>query len=478
MSDWESVIGLEIHVQLLTKSKIFSASSTSYGSNPNRQASYIDLGMPGTLPILNKSVIKKAVEFGLAINAKIAKQSIFARKNYFYPDLPKNYQISQLDHPIVEGGFVSISDKGNEKIINITRAHLEEDAGKSIHSNENNCTYIDLNRAGTPLLEIVSEPEISSAHEAVLYMKKIHKIVTFLKICDGNMQEGSFRCDANVSVRKKGENRLGTRTELKNINSFRFVEKAINYEIDRQIEILEEGKEIIQETRLYDENKNITKSMRTKEEANDYRYFPDPDLLPIDIDEEYIQDIKRTLPDMPDVKMKFYKDEYKLNDEQINIILSSFDIMQFLEKVISTTKIEPKKIVNYFISSLYVKINKENYDLNDKNIEPQEFCHIIEALESNKISKNNLKKIIDELFLKKDSVNKIIDNLSVKNGNDDKFIDDLIEEIIINNKKQVDDYKNGKTKILGFFVGQVLKKAKNYDPSLIKEKIIKALEDI
>ena len=308
MSDWECVIGLEIHVQLLTKSKIFSASSTAYGKEPNKQASYVDLGMPGTLPVLNNIVIKKAVEFGLAINANITNRSIFARKNYFYPDLPKNYQISQLDFPIVEGGYIEIEDDcGNNKKINITRAHLEEDAGKSIHSDENNCTYIDLNRAGTPLLEIVSEPEMKSATEAVSYMKKIHNIVTYLEISDGNMQEGSFRCDANVSIRKSGEKKLGTRTELKNINSFKFVEKAINYEIQRQIDLLEDGKKIKQETRLYDENKNITKSMRSKEEANDYRYFPDPDLLPIEIDNEYILKIKKLMPDLPDVKSKFYK---------------------------------------------------------------------------------------------------------------------------------------------------------------------------
>ena len=294
MNNWETVIGLEIHVQLLTKSKIFSSSSTSYGSSPNKQASYIDLGMPGTLPVLNKSVIKKAVEFGLAIGATISKKSIFDRKNYFYPDLPKSYQISQLEFPIVEGGSITIIDEENEsKKINITRAHLEEDAGKSIHSDQDDCTFIDLNRAGTPLLEIVSEPEMCSAFEAVQYMKKIHNIVTFLKISDGNMQEGSFRCDANVSVRKKGDKNLGTRTELKNINSFKFVEKAINYEVKRQIELLEEGGKITQETRLYDENNDITRSMRSKEEANDYRYFPDPDLLPIEIDEDYILEIKK-----------------------------------------------------------------------------------------------------------------------------------------------------------------------------------------
>ena len=325
MSNWESVIGLEIHVQLLTNSKIFSSSSTTYGKKPNKQASYVDLGMPGTLPVLNKGVIKKAIQFGLAINAEVAKKSIFARKNYFYPDLPKNYQISQLELPIVEGGYIEIRDKDNQKKrINITRAHLEEDAGKSIHSNEQNCTFIDLNRAGTPLLEIVSEPEIANANEAVSYMKKIHNIVTYLNISDGNMQEGSFRCDANVSVRKTGDKELGTRTELKNINSFKFVEKEINFEIERQINLIQEGESIIQETRLYDENKGITKSMRSKEEANDYRYFPDPDLLPIEIDDEYILEVKENLPELPDIKADFYKSNYSFSEEQINVILKDF----------------------------------------------------------------------------------------------------------------------------------------------------------
>ena len=334
MSNCETVIRLEIHVQRLTESKIFSSSSTSYGKDPNKQASYVDLGMPGTLPVLNKSVIRKAVKVGLAIDAKIARKSIFARKNYFYPDLPKNYQISQLDLPIVEGGYIEIKDSDNKnKKINITRAHLEEDAGKSIHSDENNCTYIDLNRAGTPLLEIVSEPEMQSANEAVSYMKKIHSIVTYLKISDGNMQEGSFRCDANVSIRKVGDKKLGTRTELKNINSFKFVEKAINYEVQRQIDLLEEGKKVTQETRLYDENKNITKSMRSKEEENDYRYFPDPDLLPIEINDDYILEIQKTLPELPEVKAQNYKSIYDFTDEQINIILSNSEITNFIDKI-------------------------------------------------------------------------------------------------------------------------------------------------
>ena len=480
MSNWETVIGLEIHVQLLTKSKIFSSSSTSYGKDPNKQASYVDLGMPGTLPVLNKSVIRKAVKFGLAIDAKIARKSIFARKNYFYPDLPKNYQISQLDLPIVEGGYIEIKDSDNKnKKINITRAHLEEDAGKSIHSDENNCTYIDLNRAGTPLLEIVSEPEMQSANEAVSYMKKIHSIVTYLKISDGNMQEGSFRCDANVSIRKVGDKKLGTRTELKNINSFKFVEKAINYEVQRQIDLLEEGKKVTQETRLYDENKNITKSMRSKEEANDYRYFPDPDLLPIEINDDYILEIQKTLPELPEVKIQNYKSNYDFTDEQINIILSNSEITNFIDKILPISKISAKKLINYFISTVYIKLNKENLNLLEDDLKPKDFYMLIELIENKTIAKNNLKVIIDELWGNNKDISFIIEKHINENANDDaELINKLIKSIVEKNDKQVKEYKNGKTKIIGFFVGQVLKEAKGADPSDIKEKLIKLLDSI
>ena len=480
MSNWETVIGLEIHVQLLTKSKIFSSSSTSYGKDPNKQASYVDLGMPGTLPVLNKSVIRKAVEFGLAIDAKIARKSIFARKNYFYPDLPKNYQISQLDLPIVEGGYIEIKDSDNKnKKINITRAHLEEDAGKSIHSDENNCTYIDLNRAGTPLLEIVSEPEMQSANEAVSYMKKIHSIVTYLKISDGNMQEGSFRCDANVSIRKVGDKKLGTRTELKNINSFKFVEKAINYEVQRQIDLLEEGKKVTQETRLYDENKNITKSMRSKEEANDYRYFPDPDLLPIEINDDYILEIQKTLPELPEVKAQNYKSIYDFTDEQINIILSNSEITNFIDKILPISKISAKKLINYFISTVYIKLNKENLNLLEDDLKPKDFYMLIELIENKTIAKNNFKVVIDELWGNNKDISFIIEKHINENANDDaELINKLIKSIVEKNDKQVKEYKNGKTKIIGFFVGQVLKEAKGADPSDIKEKLIKLLDSI
>jgi len=479
MSNWESVIGLEIHVQLLTKSKIFSSSSTKYGATPNQQASYVDLGMPGTLPILNELVIKKAVEFGLAINGRIANKSIFARKNYFYPDLPKNYQISQLDLPIVEGGHIYINNAdGDKKKINILRAHLEEDAGKSIHSSKENCSFIDLNRAGTPLLEIVSEPDLRSASEAIQYMRKIHDIVTFLGISDGNMQEGSFRCDANVSIKRFDESKLGTRTELKNINSFKFVEKAINFEIERQIDLVEEGSQIIQETRLYDENKNVTKSMRSKEEANDYRYFPDPDLLPIEINEKFIDSIKKNMSMLPDEKRQEYEDKYDLNIEQINILINNSDISNFVDKIFDTSKISPVKIMNYFISSVYLKINKGNTKIKDLKITPKDFSKIIDAIEQQEVSKGNLKLIVDKICEEEDSIENIIKECSNMQGDIQENLKDIIFSIINENPKQVADYKKGKTKIIGFFVGQVLKNSKGADPGSVKDEIIKLLDKI
>ena len=348
-NNWQPVIGLEVHVQLATKTKLFSSSPIAFGAEPNTQASEIDLGLPGVLPVLNKEAISHALKFGCAITAEISEKVNFARQNYFYPDLPKGYQISQLDDPIVGKGSVEIKLGDKSKIIGVTRAHLEEDAGKSIHSSKENCSFIDLNRAGTPLLEIVSEPDLRSANEAIQYMKKIHDIVTFLGISDGNMQEGSFRCDANVSIKRFDESKLGTRTELKNINSFKFVEKAINFEIERQIDLVEEGSQVIQETRLYDENKNVTKSMRSKEEANDYRYFPDPDLLPIEINEKFIDSIKKNMSMLPDEKRQEYENKYDLNTEQINILINNSDISNFVDKIFYISKISHVKIMNYFI---------------------------------------------------------------------------------------------------------------------------------
>ncbi|HSQ70400.1 MAG TPA: Asp-tRNA(Asn)/Glu-tRNA(Gln) amidotransferase subunit GatB, partial [Steroidobacteraceae bacterium] len=346
--DWETVIGLEIHAQLATRSKIFSGSSTAYGASPNAQANLVDLGYPGVLPVLNAEALRMAVRFGLAIGARIARRSVFARKNYFYPDLPKGYQISQYERPVIEQGSLDIVlEDGERKRIGITRAHLEEDAGKSLHEDFHGLSGIDLNRAGTPLLEIVSEPDMRSAREAVAYMKKVHTLVRYLGICDGNMQEGSFRCDANVSVRPRGQQKFGTRAEIKNLNSFRFVERAINFEVERQIELLESGGAVVQETRLYDPDRGETRSMRSKEEANDYRYFPDPDLLPVEIDASYIESVRDSLPELPDAKKQRFVDDYGIRDDDAVILTVSRALADYFEAVVAASAGKPQAVANF-----------------------------------------------------------------------------------------------------------------------------------
>ncbi|MAR60368.1 MAG: Asp-tRNA(Asn)/Glu-tRNA(Gln) amidotransferase GatCAB subunit B, partial [Gammaproteobacteria bacterium] len=409
--NWETVIGLEIHVQLSTKSKIFSGASAVYGSEQNTNTSLVDLGYPGVLPVLNKEAVMMAIKFGLAIEASIAERSIFARKNYFYPDLPKGYQISQYELPIVSEGSLTIRlDDGTDKIIGVTRAHLEEDAGKSIHDMFDNETAIDLNRAGTPLLEIVSEPELSSAKEASLYMQKMHQLVRYLKISDGNMQEGSFRCDANVSLRPDGEKKLGTRAEIKNINSFRFIENAINYEIERQKELLEEGKEVIQETRLYDADRDETRSMRSKEEANDYRYFPDPDLLPISIDSSLIETITSSLPEKLEEKLERYTNQLSIKEEDAYEITRNTDLIDYFEESLETYNRNPQLLANILLTEIMAITNKANIQINDLDITPQSLAQLIERLDDGTISSKIAKDILNQL---KDS------NFSV---------DDLIED--------------------------------------------------
>ncbi len=349
---WETVIGLEIHAQLATRSKIFSGASTKYGAEPNTQADLVTLGYPGVLPVLNREVVVMAARFGIAVDANVAQRAVFARKNYFYPDLPKGYQISQLELPIVQGGHIMLRlEGGSEKRINLTRAHLEEDAGKSLHENIEGKTGIDLNRAGTPLLEIVSEPELSSAKEAVNYMRIIHQLVRYLGISDGNMQEGSFRCDANISVRPKGQDELGTRTELKNLNSFRFIEKAINFEIERQIELIEDGGKVVQETRLYDSNRDETRPMRSKEEVNDYRYFPDPDLLPIVLDDEFLQAVREAMPELPHAKSQRFVTEYGLKANEIELLTAARETADYFEAVTAELG-DPKLAANWVLASL------------------------------------------------------------------------------------------------------------------------------
>jgi aspartyl-tRNA(Asn)/glutamyl-tRNA(Gln) amidotransferase subunit B len=455
---WEVVIGLEIHTQLSTKSKIFSAASTAYGAEPNTQACLVDLGYPGVLPVLNEEVVHMAAMFGLAVNATVAPRSVFARKNYFYPDLPKGYQISQYELPIVEHGELFITDAdGNDKRIGITRAHLEEDAGKSIHEGLDKSSGIDLNRAGTPLLEIVSEPDIRSAKEAVAYMRKIHTIVRYLGISDGNMQEGSFRCDANISVRPKGQEEFGTRAEIKNLNSFRFVEKAINFEVERQIDLIEDGGEVVQETRLYDSDKDETRSMRLKEEANDYRYFPDPDLLPVEISAEYIESVREQLPELPDAKQQRFVDEYDLKKDDAAILTISRPVADYFEATIAATEAGPQLAANWIVGDLSGALNKEGLDIGESRISAEDLAGLLTRISDNTISGKIAKQVFEAMWGGEGAADEVIDAKRLKQITDSSAIEAVVDKVIEANPGQVAEYKAGKDKLIGFFVGQVMK---------------------
>ena len=454
---WETVIGLEIHSQLSTKSKIFSGASTAFGAEPNTQACAVDLGLPGVLPVLNKEAVVMALRFGLAVNAKINQHSIFARKNYFYPDLPKGYQISQFEIPIVGQGEIEIStEDGDTKMVGITRAHLEEDAGKSIHDLYDDYTAIDLNRAGTPLLEIVSEPDMRSAKEAVAYAKKVHSLVQYIGICDGNMQEGSFRCDANVSIRKKGAKELGTRTELKNINSFKFLEKAINLEVQRQQDVLEDGEEVVQETRLYDDMKNETRSMRSKEEANDYRYFPDPDLLPVEIDDALLTQIKTTLPELPTEKKSRFIREFGLSTYDAENLTSQKAFADFFESMLSEDT-DAKLSANWVMGELSAALNKNQMDIKDSPISAIELSGLVKRIEDETISGKIAKDVFKAMWKGQGSADEVIESQGLKQMTDITAIESIIDKVLANNSSQVEQFKSGNTKMLGFFVGQVMK---------------------
>jgi len=456
--EWETVIGLEIHAQLATKSKIFSGAATAYGAEPNTQACAVDLGLPGVLPVLNGEAVRMAVKFGLAIGARVAPFSIFARKNYFYPDLPKGYQISQYDLPVVSAGHLSILVDGVEKTIGITRAHLEEDAGKSLHEDFHGFTGIDLNRAGTPLLEIVSEPDLRSAKEAVAYMKKLHALVRYLEICDGNMQEGSFRCDANVSVRPKGQEKFGTRAEIKNLNSFRFVERAINYEIERQIEVLESGGQVVQETRLYDANKDETRSMRSKEEANDYRYFPDPDLLPLEISSGFIEDVRQGLPELPDEKRDRFKSQYGLNDYDATVLTATRELADYYEAVVrESAGSDPKLCANWVMGDLSGALNKAGLEIEKSPVEAPRLAGLIRRIADETISGKLAKQVFEALWESSETADTIIEKQGLKQITDAGAIEKIIDEIIAANPEQLAQYRAGKDKLFGFFVGQAMK---------------------
>jgi len=475
---WEVVIGLEIHAQLATKSKIFSGSSTAFGAEPNTQANVVDLGMPGVLPVMNKEALNMAVKFGTAIGAEIGKRSVFDRKNYFYPDLPKGYQTTQLEHPIVGLGEVEIElDDGSTKKIGVTRAHLEEDAGKSLHEDFSGATGIDLNRAGTPLIEIVSEPDMRSPEEAVAYMRKIHSIVTYIGVCDGNMQEGSFRCDANVSMRPKGQEEFGTRAELKNINSFRFVERAINVEIERQIDILEGGGTVVQETRLYDSNKNETRSMRSKEDAMDYRYFPDPDLLPIVITDEDIEAIRATLPELPDAKKIRFMDEFKLNAEDVRILTASLELANFFEAVAKQTG-DGKLASSWVSGELAGRLNKEGLNIKASPISANQYAGLLTRIKDNTISGKIAKEVLDAMWTEGGDADSIIESKGLKQISDAGALEAMVDKVIVDNPNQVEQFKAGKEKLMGFFVGQIMKETQGKaNPGQINALLKKKLSE-
>lgn len=467
---WEAVIGLEIHAQLATQSKIFSGAATAYGAPPNTQACAVDLALPGVLPVLNQAAVAMACKFGLAIGATVSSRSVFARKNYFYPDLPKGYQISQYELPVVQKGQIQIELDDQEKTIGITRAHLEEDAGKSLHEDFHGLSGIDLNRAGTSLLEIVSEPDMRSAKEAVAYMKKIHSLVRYLEICDGNMQEGSFRCDANVSVRRKGETKLGTRAELKNLNSFRFVEKAINIEIERQIEILENGGTVIQETRLYDADKNETRSMRSKEEANDYRYFPDPDLLPLVIEPEFLQQIRTELPELPDDKKRRFMSQYNLSLYDASVLTSGRDLAQYYEEVVKASNGDPKLCANWVMGDLLGMLNKSNREITESPIGSALMAGMLRRISDNTISGKIAKQVFEAMWNGEGDADIIIEKQGLVQVTDTAAIEKVIDEVIAKNPKQLEDYRSGKDKLFGFFVGQVMKASQGKaNPNLVND---------
>ena len=455
---WEAVIGLEVHCQLSTQSKIFSGSAIAYGAEPNTQASPIDLGMPGMLPVLNVDAVKKAVTFGLSVGAKIAPRSVFARKHYFYPDLPKGYQISQYELPIVFEGHLDIElDGGATKRIGITRAHLEEDAGKSVHEGFQKSSGIDLNRAGTPLIEIVSEPDIRTAAEAVAYLKKLHQIVVYLGICDGNMQEGSFRCDANVSVRKVGAPKFGTRTETKNVNSFRYVEKAIEYEIERQIEVLEAGGTIRQETRLFNPDTGETRAMRSKEDANDYRYFPDPDLLPVVCTEEYIAAIKASLPELPDAKRARFVKDFGLSDYDAKTLTSSRELAAYYEAVVAASGAEAKLCANWVATDLLGALNKLSKEITESPISADALAGMLKRIADKTISGKLAKDVFEAMLNGEGSADDIIKAKGLVQITDESAIIAAIDDVIAKNPQQVADYRSGKDKLFGFFVGQAMK---------------------
>jgi aspartyl-tRNA(Asn)/glutamyl-tRNA(Gln) amidotransferase subunit B len=455
--NWEIVVGLEVHAQLSTRSKIFSGAATAFGAAPNAQACAVDIALPGVLPVLNRGAVDKAVRFGLAVGATINRRSVFARKSYFYPDLPKGYQISQYELPVVAGGVVRVPLKEGEKTVRLVRAHLEEDAGKSLHEDFHGLSGIDLNRAGTPLLEIVSEPDLRGSQEAVAYAKTLHSLVRYLDICDGNMQEGSFRCDANVSVRPQGSDRLGTRCEIKNLNSFRFLEKAIEFEAARQIAIIEDGGGIRQETRLFDSDRGETRSMRSKEEAHDYRYFPDPDLLPLEISEAWLEKARQSLPELPEAKRARFVSTYAMSPYDAALLTSSRELAAYFEETVGTLPAEPKLCANWVMGELSGYLNRDGLEIDQSPVSSAALAGLLRRIADGTISGKIAKDVFDAMWKGAGDADAIIDAKGLTQISDSGELERIVDDVIAANPGQVADYRAGRDKLFAFFVGQVMK---------------------
>ena len=454
---WEIVIGLETHTQLTTQSKMFSGASTAFGAAPNTQACVVDIALPGVLPVANRGAVERAIRFGLAVGGSIAPRSIFARKNYFYPDLPKAYQISQYELPIVTGGSLTIATPSGEKVVNLTRAHLEEDAGKSLHEDFHGLSGIDLNRAGTPLLEIVTEPELRGSQEAVTYAKTLHALVRWLGICDGNMQEGSFRCDANVSVRRTGDTQFGTRCEIKNLNSFRFMERAIEYEAQRQIDIIEDGGKIIQETRLYDPDKDETRSMRSKEDAHDYRYFPDPDLLPIEVTPAWIAEVRSQMPELPQDMAARFAADYAISHSDASLLTASPDVANYFESLVKNVGGEAKLCANWVIGDVASALNEATIEISQSKVSSERLAGLIRRIHDGTISGKIAKEVFAAMWAQGQDADDVIDAKGLKQISDAGALEKIIDEILAKNAGQVAEYRSGKEKVFGFLVGQAMK---------------------
>ncbi|NPA12936.1 MAG: Asp-tRNA(Asn)/Glu-tRNA(Gln) amidotransferase subunit GatB [Aquificae bacterium] len=473
--EFEPVIGLEVHVQMATKTKCFCSCKVEYGAEPNTNVCPVCMALPGSLPVLNKKALEYAVKASLALNCEVHNLSVFARKNYFYPDLPKGYQISQYDKPLATNGYIDIKVDGKTERIRIHRLHMEEDAGKTIHQGQ--YSYVDLNRAGTPLMEIVSEPDIHSPVGARLYLEKLRNIMRYIGVSDADMEKGQLRCDVNISLREKGSDKFGTKVEIKNINSFRFVQKAIEYEIERQAKILRKGGEIVQETRLFDEKTGKTFSMRSKEEAHDYRYFPDPDLIPVRITQEYINSIKEALPELPDEKEKRYVEQLKLTEYDAEVLVADKDRALFFEKAVETYPQNPKSIANWIINELLGKLNEEGIQIQDSPVKPEHIAQIVQLIDKGDISSKIAKQVFEEVFKTGKEPIKVVEEKGLKQVSDEGQIKQIIQEIIDKHPEEVEKYKAGNKKLLGFFVGQVMKATKGKaNPKLVNQLLSKVLE--